>query len=727
MAFPHEFQLDSKDCGPACIKIVTKYYGAYYTLQHLRDLCSITREGISFLDMSEVFEQLGFRTICIKLDYEELNKIPKPCIVYWENNHFVVVYKITKSTVFVSDPAKGLCKYKVSEFKEKWTVGKNKGITLGVEPMADQKQKGNTEKKEKRKEGRKFINYFYPYKKNFFNLLLVMLIVTILQSILPFISKSIIDVGIQTNDIEFINIVLFGNIAIIVSILLSNMVRDWILLHITSRVNVSLISDYLIKIMRLPITFFENKLIGDILQRANDHERIRSFFMNNSLNFLFSSLTFFVFSAILFLFNPILCLIFFTGSTFYILWILSFMKYRKTVDWQYFDLISKNQSHWIEMINTIQDVKLNNYEKQKRWKWENIQAKLHKVNQKVLTITNAQNLGSQFINQLTNLFITFYSAKAVLRGDITFGVMIATQFIIGMLNAPISQFILFIQSLQYAKISFLRLNEIHLLEDEDCNQVNNNIKLPEQKSIILRNVSFQYGRNIELVLKNITLAIPEGKVTAIVGDSGSGKTTLLKLILRLYKPTYGQISIGNLNIENINLRQWRNSCGAVMQDGQIFNDTILNNIVLEDERVDYDKLRKAVDAANISREIETLPQGYQTMMGESGRGLSGGQKQRVLIARALYKEPDYLFFDEATNALDVANEQKIVRAMDNIFKNKTVIVVAHRLSTIRRADQIIVMKDGSVIEIGTHDSLVENKKGYYHHLVQLQLGESLNA
>jgi ATP-binding cassette subfamily B protein len=726
-SFPHEHQLDAKDCGAACIKIIAKHYGKFYSLQYLRDLCGTTREGVNFLDMGNACELIGLRTLSLWLTFEELKKLPLPCIVHWNNSHFVVVYEITTKEIHISDPARGLVKYSIGEFTNKWMGKESKWAVLAIEPMADFRQRSAHEKTERLKTFENFLEYFRPYKKNFTNLLIVMLIVTILQALLPFISKSVIDVGIQTKDIAFINLVLIANITIIVSVLLSNMVRDWIMLHITARVNISLISDYLIKLMKLPVTFFENKLVGDILQRANDHERIRSFIMDSSLSFIFSSLTFLIFSVILFVYNPILAYIFLTGSVLYIIWVLSFLRFRKKLDWEYFDLVAKNQSYWVETISGIQDIKINNYERKKRWKWEDIQARLFKVSQRVLTINNAQNLGAQFINQLTNLTITFYCAKAVLNGEITFGVMISTQFIIGMLNGPILQFVSFIQSAQYAKISFLRLNEIHQLEEEQEAEENNNILLPKHKSLVFRNIGFQYSRNGNPILKNISFIIPEGRVTAIVGDSGSGKSTLLKLILRLYKPSAGTISIGNMNIENINLRQWRDHCGAVMQDGKIFNDTILNNIVLEDENIDYEKLKRAVNVANISAEIEALPLGYQTIMGEMGRGLSGGQKQRILIARALYKDPDYLFFDEATNSLDVINEQKIVAALDDVFKNKTVVVIAHRLSTIKKADQIIVLKNGTIIEIGNHKTLMEKEQGYYLELVKIQMGEHANG
>lgn len=723
--FPCDLQMDMMDCGPACLKMVAKYYGKYYSLQYLRDKCGITKEGVSFLDLSHAAENTGLRSLSLRCTVDDLiEKIPLPAIAHWDNSHFIVVYNTNPKTgsIYVSDPAKGLIKYKKGEFAHKWIkkAEGDKGVLMALEPQADFYQRQGEERTERKKTFENFLGYFRPYKKSFVNLFVVMLVVTALQGLLPFISKAVIDVGIQTHDVDFISIVLIANIAIYVSILLSNMVRDWILLHVTARVNIALISDYLIKLMLLPITFFENKMTGDILQRAQDHERIRSFIMNNSINMIFSSLTFLVFGIILLIYNTTIFYIFLGGSVLYVLWVMGFMKLRKKLDWEYFDLVARNQSYWVETIGGIQDIKINNYEKPKRWKWEDIQARLYKVNVRSLNINNIQNLGAQFIDNIKNLSITFYCAMAVIKGEMTFGVMISTQFMIGMLNGPVVQFIQFLLSYQFAKISFLRLNEIHQLKDEHEDVGTNPIDLPENKNLVIKNVSFQYTPTAPVVLRNIHLLIPEGKVTAIVGDSGSGKSTLLKLILRLYKPSFGEILIGNMNVNNISLKQWRDKCGAVMQDGKIFNDTILNNIVLDDEKVDYEKLKKALDTANIAAEIEKLPLGYQTKMGEQGRGLSGGQKQRILIARALYKDPDYLFFDEATNSLDTLNEQKIVAALDNVFKDKTVVVVAHRLSTIRKADQIVVMQDGFIVEIGNHDSLMQ-KKGRYHQLVKSQL------
>lgn len=721
--FPFEYQMDSKDCGPACLKIIARYYGKYYSLQHLRDLCGITREGVSFLDISYGAEKIGLHTLAIKTDIENLHyKVPLPCIIHWKSSHFIVVWKITSSKVYVSDPAKGLISYSHPEFIKGWyRHGEDSGALMAIEPMADFMQKDLEDKTERKKTFENVLGYFRPYRKAFSTIFFVMIIATVLQGLLPFISKAVIDVGIQTHDLNFINLVLIANIVIIISVALSGAVRDWLLLHITSRVNISLISDYLIKLMRLPVTFFENKMIGDILQRAQDHERIRNFIMNNSLNLIFSSLTFIAFGIVLLVFNKIIFYFFLAGSILYIVWVLAFLRLRKKLDWEYFNLVAQNQSYWVETIGAIQDIRINNYEKQKRWKWENLQVRIYKVNLKVLNITNAQNLGAQFIQSLKNLAITFYCAIAVINGEITFGVMISTQFIIGMLNAPLTQFISFIISAQYAKISFIRINEIHQLKDEEEILENNSLSITDNRNIVLRNVSFQYSVNSPFVLKQLNLAIPESKTTAIVGGSGSGKSTLLKLLLRLYQPSFGDLLIGNMNISNLNLREWRDHCGVVLQDGKIFNDTIINNIVMGDEDIDQARLKEAVRIAQIAVEIGQMPLGYHTRVGEVGRGLSGGQKQRILIARALYKDPDFLFLDEATNALDALNEYKIVMALRDAFKKRTVVVIAHRLSTIMHADQIIVLKDGFIAEAGTHAELMKRQKHYYE-LVSKQLG-----
>ncbi|MCM1372675.1 MAG: peptidase domain-containing ABC transporter [Bacteroides sp.] len=720
--FPTEYQMDAKDCGPASLKMVAKHFGRYYSLQYLRDKCGITKEGVSLLGISAAAESIGLHTLALKCTMDDvIYKVPFPAIVYWQGNHFVVVYDASEKHVYVSDPCKGHVKYSRREFMEGWYAKDGDyGVLLAIEPTADFRQT-EQERRKKRDDLLDILRYFVPYKRQFSLILGIMTLATLLQGLLPFISKAVIDIGISTSDVRFINMVLIGNICILLSIMIFSVVRDWILMHITARVNIALISDYLVKLMKLPVTFFENKLVGDILQRAQDHERIRSFIMNNSLSLIFSSLTFVIFSIILLVYNSVIFYIFLAGSVLYVLWVFMFLSIRKKLDWQYFELVSKNQSYWVETVSAIQDIKIYNYERARRWKWEEIQARLYHVNKRVLAVTNMQTLGAQFIENIKNMAITFFCATAVIRGDITFGVMISTQFILGMLNGPLVQFINFIVSAQYARISFLRMNEIRQLEDEDeLLSVGMNTILPESKSLVLEGVMFQYAQHLPVILKGINLCIPENKVTAIVGASGCGKSTLLKLLIRLYKPSYGTVSMGNMNVTAINLRTWRGMCGVVMQDGRLFTDTIRNNIVLDDEHINNEQLVHCCRVAQILDDIEQMPRGFDTEIGEQGRGLSGGQKQRLLIARALYRNPQYLFLDEATNALDTVNEQKIVQALSSAFENRTVVVVAHRLSTIRHAHQIVVMDKGRIVEIGNHEYLMK-LKGMYYNMIESQI------
>ena len=719
--FPIDYQMDSQDCGPATLKMVAKYYGRYYSLQFLRDKCGITKEGVSLANLATGAENIGLHTLAIRCTVDDLiNKVPFPAIIFWKESHFIVVYHASRKYIYVADPAKGHIKYSREEFQDGWYFrDEQNGVLLALEATAAFRSKQISEKKRKNTIF-SVLRYFIPFQKHFVLIVLIMMFVTGLQALLPFISKAVIDVGINTSDIHFINMVLIGNACILISVMTFNLIRDWILMHITARVNVALISDYLVKLMKLPVTFFENKLLGDILQRAHDHERIRAFIMNNSLSMIFSLLTFIIFSIILLIYNVNIFLVFTAGSCIYVAWVLIFLNVRKKLDWQYFELISRNQSYWVETVSAIQDIKINNYERARRWKWEEIQAGLYHVNKRVLAVSNMQNLGAQFIDNIKNMCIVFFCATAVIRGDITFGMMISTQFILGMLNGPLVQFIGFVVSAQYAKISFLRMSEIQELEnEEDILSIGSTSILPERKNIVFENVMFQYTENSPFVLKNIFLRIPENKVTAIVGGSGSGKSTLMKLLVRLYKPSYGNIKMNGMNVSAISLREWRRMCGVVMQDGKLFSETVLKNIILDDEKPDMNQVIDCCRIAQILDEIHTLPKGFDTKIGERGRGLSGGQKQRLLIARALYRNPQFLFLDEATNALDTINESKIVNALNEAFKNRTVVIIAHRLSTIRHADQIVVMHDGRIVECGTHDQLLTNGK-YYFQLIKSQ-------
>ena len=723
--FPFTHQHDTMDCGPACVQMVARHYGRHYTLETLRQKCHISREGVSLLGISEAAESIGFKTVGARLSFEQLkNEAPLPCIAHWKQRHFVVVHKIRKDTVFVADPAHGLVKLTAQEFLNGWASTRNEGtdegIALLLEPQPDfYAAEGETPDKAKFSF---ILQYLKPYKKLILQLFMGMLLGTLLQLIFPFFSQSIVDYGIGTGNLGFVTLILIAQLTLYAAQTAVEFIRSWILLHISTRINISIISDFLIKLMKLPIGFFDTKMIGDLMQRIGDHRRIEAFLTSSTLNTLFSIVTFVVFAVVLAFYSVRLLAVFLVGSLLYVLWVLVFLKYRRELDYKRFAQASAEQSNLIQLITGMQEIKLNNCEKQKRWEWENIQAKLFKVSIKGLSLSQWQQSGAFFINETKNILISYLSARAVIQGDMTLGMMMAVQTIVGQLNSPIGQIIGFIQSAQDAKISLERLGEIHNKPDEtqDDNKVG---LLPDDKSIEISELTFHYDPLQEAVLKDLNLAIPEGKVTAIVGMSGSGKTTLVKLLLGFYPPNKGSIRVGGVNLKNVDPKSWRARCGTVMQDGFIFSDSIAKNIAVGEEHIDEERLFHAAKVANIQEMIENLPWGYNTKIGQEGNGISQGQRQRILIARAVYKNPDYIFLDEATNALDANNERVIMDNLQAFFKGRTVVVVAHRLSTVKNADQIVVINHGRITETGNHETLTA-KRGEYYELVknQLELG-----
>lgn len=734
MKFPHYFQLDGMDCGPTCLRMIAKHYGKTLNLAWLREKCYLTRAGVSLLGISEAAESIGFHSVGVRIGWEQLvDEAPLPCIVHWKQYHFVVVYKITgkgKNTkVWVADPAHGLVKFTQQQFLSCWyshiREGKEKGIALLLEPTPDF-YSGKDDKPDKTRFSFLF-QYLLPQKGFMVQVILAMLLGSLLQLILPFMTQSVVDKGIGNQNISFVVLVLIAQMVLMVSRTAVDFIRNWLLLHISTRINISLISDFLIKLMRLPISFFDTKLIGDIMQRIGDHSRIQSFLTGSSLSILFSAVNLLIFSIVLAYYNLNILGVFLVGSTIYFLWVWLFMKKRRDLDFKRFSQLADNQSNLFQIITGMQEIKLNNCERKKRWKWERIQARIFRVSLKSLALEQWQQAGALFLNESKNIFITFLAASSVIKGDITLGMMVSVQYIIGQLNAPVEQLISFIHAAQDAKISMERLGEIHNKEDEEPVDSIKLNQLPDDCTIDIKNLYFQYeGQHSEFVLKNINLTIPEGKTTAIVGTSGSGKTTLIKLLLGFYPPVKGEIKVGSALLSNFNSGFWRSQCGAVMQDGFIFSDTIAENIAPADENIDNIRLRHAVKVANISDFIEDLPLRFNTVIGQEGSGISQGQRQRLLIARAVYKNPEYVFFDEATNSLDANNERVIMRNMDEFFKNgkpKTVVVVAHRLSTVKNADQIVVLEKGEIIEIGNHEELTR-KRGAYYELVknQLELG-----
>ena len=725
------FQHDSMQCGIACLQMVCKYFDREYSLDSLSKLCFATTEGVSMLGINEAANTLGLHTISARVTTTMLGKAPLPSILHWDQNHFVVLYKVKKGKKFyVADPRKGLVTYGLDEFKQHWistkSNGEDKGIAMFLETTpAFFTYKMEDEEHIKEKRSFRFLfGYVKKYRKYFGQIILGLIVGSLLQLVLPFLTQSIVDVGIKNQDIGFVWLILLGQLMLTVSRTAIDFIRRWLLLHISLRINISLVSDFFIKLLKLPMSFFDTKLMGDLMQRMNDHSRVNNFLTQQMLNITFAMLTFVVFSVVLFFYNKLVFVIFLLGSILYGAWMTLFLKRRKVLDYELFEQQAINNNKTYEFITSMQEIKLQDCEQRRRWEWEDTQADLFGVQMKSLKLQQTQEAGSIFINEVKNIIITVVAATAVIHGQMTLGMMLAVQYIIGQLNSPVEQLMNFFYSLQDVKISLERINEIHQMDDENGKVGLQTSIEDKSEGIDIKDIMFKYDPHaLRKTIDDVNIHIPQGKVTAIVGASGSGKTTLIRLMLGYYPVLEGQINIGNTDINKLNKKWWRRQCGVVMQEGVIFSESIARNIAVDDGDIDKERLLKAAEIACIKDYVMVLPLKFNTKIGRDGVGLSQGQKQRILIARAVYKNPDYIFLDEATNSLDANNERNIVENLDKFYKGKTVVIVAHRLSTVKNADQIVVIDHGKVVEVGNHESLTA-KRGAYYNLVknQLELG-----
>ncbi len=719
--FPLYIQSESKDCGPSCLKIIARYYGNNVDIEYLRKVSETTRSGTSLTGLIRAAKKIGFKAVASKESFSILKKeVPLPVIAHWNQDHFVVVYEITNDKVYVSDPELGKVKYTHSDFMDKWLENdeNGEGILLLLNFNVNENFQLPKEAVEKKVDISFISSHLKNYKKSFIRISVLVFIASILELAFPYLTQQIIDRGVQFKDVNFIFLSAASYILIFIGYKAANIIRNWVVIKLSMRFNIQLISNFIKKLTLLPIAYYDSKITGDIFQRISDHEFLEKFFTSNSIGALFSILNILIFSGLFLWYNDNIFLIFLVGTIIHIAWIFLFFSKRKVLDFKFFSIKSKENNKIIELIHGMQDIKLNGYEEPKKKEWEEIRTSLYKRDMESMKVEQFQLDGASFIKEIKNISIIIMSSLLVVNNKLSFGTLLAISYIIGHLNAPIEKLVSFLNNIQDLRLGFRRILEIHNKDIEgEGKSLVKNFKMGD---VTINNVDFKYQGTSENVLNNISFSIPFKKTTAIVGASGSGKTTLLKLLLKFYEVNSGSIKVNGLNINDLDYNSWRNKCGVIMQESYIFNDSIENNIILAQES-NFEKMKQACLVCNIHGFIQGLPLGYQTKIGNEGVEISSGQKQRILMARAIYKNPEFLLFDEATSALDAQNEKEISKKLESVFKNRTVLLIAHRLSTIKNADNIIVLSNnGNIVEMGPHMELIKNK-GHYHQLIKNQL------
>lgn len=723
-------QHDSMQCGAACLLSVCHFYGrSGMSLEQMTEMCGVGRDGVSIYDLNKAARRLGFETLCAKLTLSDLLDITLPCILFWNASHFVVLFEARGGRYVIGDPALGVVERSEAEVSQAWLAaddddGVLRGVVLGLSPTDDFSCGGDcgVQSLSLRKSLPSLWTYVRPHRWCIAQLAAGLAFGCVVQLILPFLSQAVVDVGVGLRDVGSLWTLVIAQMALMLGRAAAGFVRSWILLRIGTRVNIAMVSDFLAKLMRLPMTFFDKKLTGDILQRMGDYSRVRDFFTSQALDALFALSSVAVFAFVLGCYSLRLFAVFLVGSLAHAAWLSFFMRRRRVLDYELFRRQALCSNKTLECVSSLHEVKLQGCGARRRAEWEASQEALVSTQAQSLALSQRQEAGSVVIAEGKNIVMTLCSATAVMSGDMTMGMMLATQFIAGQLVSPIERLTRFAYAAQDVRVSLERILSVSRMPDEDDGRNASPVDVDWRLGVEFRHVSFAYSPSEcgHPAVDDVSLYFPSGKVTAIVGASGSGKSTLIKLLLGFFEPQEGDVSVGGVELSSLPMEWWRGQCGIVMQDGVIFSDSVARNIAMADDEPDMRRVREAARLACADGFISDLHAAFETKIGAEGQQLSKGQAQRILLARAVYRNPSLLILDEATNSLDTVSERRIVDNLASFCAGRTTIVIAHRLSTVRNADNIIVMSGGRVVERGTHNELAK-LHGYYYELIKNQL------